>query len=276
MDFYSIQQSKNTKKNPENSTEFVARSLGALDGLKSTLSSVDIDYFRILFLRTLGNFLVLFSLYMLTWVFYEPVKEEIIFAYNNATGKTYVVAEELDQLEDNPTFTASKGSEESGLLSSFLATQKVEALVPRDPNFSVVIPKLGANANIIANVNSANADEYLSALQTGVAHAAGTAFPGQNQHVYLFAHSTNTFSNVSRYNAIFYLLYKLENGDEVNVYYQGVRHKYIVTGKTVVDPSEVEYLTRKTDSEFLTLQTCWPPGTVAKRMLVFAEPVIVQ
>ncbi|KXK11241.1 MAG: Sortase family protein [Microgenomates bacterium OLB23] len=143
--------------------------------------------------------------------------------------------------------------------------------MPKDPNFSIIIPKLGANANVVANVDSANPDQYLPALEAGVAHAAGTKFPGERGHIYLFAHSTNTFTNVSRFNAIFYLLYKLEPGDEINVYYQGVRHTYHVTGKAIVDPSEVEYITRTSETETLTLQTCWPPGTIAQRMLIFAQ-----
>jgi len=120
-------------------------------------------------------------------------------------------------------------------------------------------------------VNTADDKSYLDALKNGVAHAAGTKFPGENGHIYLFAHSTNTFTNVSRYNAVFYLLYKLEPGDEVNLYYKGIRYKYNVVGKEIIDPSRVDYLTRKTDKEFLTMQTCWPPGTIYQRLLVFAE-----
>jgi len=43
-----------------------------------------------------------------------------------------------------------------------------------------------------------------------------------------------------------------------------------VIGKEIVDPTRVEFLTRKSNREFLTLQTCWPPGTTLKRLLVFA------
>lgn len=251
---------------------------------------------RTILQRMAGNFLILFSLYMMSWVFYRPFIEEVKYTYNNLVGREYVVVDEFDRnggtdangvsggdvrngandgdvRNSDLRFNATKGSTQIGLLDSILRSQKVQPLVPKDPNFSVVIPKLGANANVIANVNSAREDEYLSALEHGVAHAAGTALPGQDQHIYLFAHSTNTFSNVSRYNAIFYLLYKLENGDEINIFHEGIRHRYNVTGKTIVDPSEVQYLTKKTEKEFVTLQTCWPPGTVAQRMLVFAEPV---
>ncbi|MEK7177733.1 MAG: sortase, partial [Patescibacteria group bacterium] len=71
----------------------------------------------------------------------------------------------------------------------------------------------------------------------------------------------------------FYLLYKLEKNDEVNIFYQGQRYVYRVIGQEIVDPSQVQYLTRKTNREFLTLQTCWPPGTTLKRLLIFAVRV---
>ncbi|PJC82271.1 hypothetical protein CO007_00285, partial [Candidatus Roizmanbacteria bacterium CG_4_8_14_3_um_filter_36_10] len=92
-------------------------------------------------------------------------------------------------------------------------------------------------------------------------------------HIFLFAHSTDYFWNVGNYNAVFYLLNKLEKNEEVNLFYQGTRYVYRVIGKEIVDPSQVQYLTRKTNREFLTLQTCWPPGTTLKRLLVFAVRV---
>lgn len=206
---------------------------------------------------------------MLGWVFYKPVLEEIKYFTNQITHKKYILVEQ----ENDPQFKITKNQGQGGLLSGILSGsgQNVEVLVPTDPNFSVIIPKLGANAKVVSNVSTANKSQYLEALKQGVAHAEGTKFPGEQGHIYMFAHSTNTFSNVSRYNAVFYLLYKLENDDEIDIYYKGVRYKYRVIGKEIVDPSQTQYLTRKTTSEFLTLQTCWPPGTIAKRMLIFAE-----
>jgi len=221
--------------------------------------------------KTVANFLLLYSLYMIGWVFYEPARAEVIYQYNNVIGKKFVVSQEETDSEKT-SFSTSESTMEKGKLADVLGAQSIQKLVPIDPEFSLLIPKLGANARIIKNVNSAYPDDYMSALKTGVAHAAGTAFPGQNKHIYLFAHSTNTFANVSRYNAIFYLLYKLEAGDEVDLFYQGVRYTYTVTGKTIVGPKDVQYLTRSTDDEMLTMQTCWPPGTTAQRMLIFAKP----
>lgn len=228
------------------------------------------EYIMILLLRTLGNFLIFASLFIIAKTFYQPVAEEVKYFVDQQTKKEYVVAapQEAAVIEKEYSGRAKKGA-----LAQALNVKPVEVLVPEDPDFSVVIPKIGANANIIANVDAGNDTEYLDALQHGVAHAEGTAFPGEGGHIFMFAHSTDYIWNVGTYNAVFYLLYKLEVGDEVNIFYKGERFVYKVTGKEIVDPSQVEYLTRKTDSEFLTLQTCWPPGTTLKRMMVFAEPV---
>lgn len=226
------------------------------------------DYARILILRTIGNFLVISSFLMIAKTFYLPVREEIKYFIDITIQKRYFVIE-----TQKSKLKAQKEAEEEipkGLLAKSLNLKQVEILVPEDPQFSIVIPKIGANAKILANVDAADEKIYLDALNKGVAHALGTVFPGEGGHVFLFAHSTDYFWNVGSYNAIFYLLNKLENNDEVNIFYQGQRYVYRVIGKKVVNPSQVEYLTSKTNKEFLTLQTCWPPGTTLKRLLIFA------
>jgi len=230
------------------------------------------DYGKILLLRTFGNFLVLASLFMIAKTFYLPVKEEIAYFINKNIDKQYVVAQTVDE-EASLNSQLEQTNQPKGLLANVLQIKPVEVLAPQDPNYSIIIPKIGANSRITTTGVSEEKD-YLDVLKTGVAHAQGTSFPGESGHIFLFAHSTDYFWNVGAYNAIFYLLYKLEPQDEVDLFYQGQRYVYRVTGKEIIDPSQVEYLTKKTDREFLTLQTCWPPGTTLKRMLVFAERVV--
>lgn len=224
------------------------------------------EYFRVLILRTLGNFLLLTSIFMIVKTFYLPVSEEVRYFIDSKLQKQYIVAE--DKLDVGVQNNIPKG-----LLAKAFEVKKVEVLTPIDPEFSIVVPKIAANSKVYANTNAANEKEYLDILEKGVAHTLGTAFPGEGGHIFLFAHSTDYFWNVGNYNAVFYLLYKLEKGDEVNLFYKGQRYVYKVIGSEVVDPSEVQYLTRKTNREFLTLQTCWPPGTTLKRLLVFAVRV---
>lgn len=199
--------------------------------------------------------------------FAPPLGQEIRYAIESYYKKEYVVQ------TDTAVPETTRAEDRRGTLARLMTGRRVEVLQPKDTNFSIIIPKVGANANIVANVNAANEEEYLDALKYGVAHTLGTAFPGEGGHIYLFAHSTDYFWNVGSYNAVFYLIYKLEPGDEINLFYQGQRYVYNVIGKQEVGPEEVQYLTRKSNTEFLTLQTCWPPGTTLRRMLVFATRV---
>lgn len=138
--------------------------------------------------------------------------------------------------------------------------------------FSIVIPKIGAKANIIANVDSGNEEEYSAALKEGVAHAKGTYFPGQGRQIFLFAHSTNSPFNVSRYNAVFYLLDKLQAGDKIIIYFSDRRYLYEVAQTKIVGPRDISFF-GSDSGEVLILQTCYPPGTSWNRLLVLAKPV---
>jgi sortase A len=223
------------------------------------------EYFRVLVLRTVGNFLLIFSLFLIGKTFWQPLREELRYFIDTKTQKQYILS--------GQPIPSDNVNKPKGLLAKAFNIKQTEILVPQDPNFSIIIPKIGANAKILPNIDASNDKIYLDALSKGVAHALGTAFPGEGGHIFLFAHSTDYFWNVSTYNAIFYLLSKLENGDEIDIFYQGQRYVYRVIGREIVDPSQVQYLTRKTNREFLTLQTCWPPGTTLKRLLVFAVRV---
>lgn len=140
-----------------------------------------------------------------------------------------------------------------------------------DPDFSIVIPKISASAKVFPNVSPADKNEYLPVLKQGVAHARGTALPGQNGNIYLFAHSTDSQANIARYNAVFYGLKDLVEGDQIVIFFQGKLHLYRVTEKKIVPASDVSYLEPQDKEEVLILQTCWPPGTTLDRLLVFAK-----
>jgi len=146
-----------------------------------------------------------------------------------------------------------------------------EKILPPNMDFSIVIPKLEASAPVVAGVDPYNEKEFLSALKKGVAHAKGTAYPGSEGNVYIFAHSTDAFYNVGRYNAVFYLIGKLEKGDEIDIYYKGQLYSYEVFDKKVVPPSAIGYLNNVKGEERLTLQTCYPPGTTINRLIVLAR-----
>jgi LPXTG-site transpeptidase (sortase) family protein len=140
--------------------------------------------------------------------------------------------------------------------------------------FSIYIPRLESSAKVFANVNPGNPEIYQEVLKEGVAHAAGSGLPGGSKPVYLFAHSTNAEWNVVRYNAVFFLLNKLEPGDLFHLVYNNQPYTYQVFDKKVVGAKDVSYLTDyHPGREEAILQTCWPPGTIFKRLLVVGKRI---
>ena len=214
---------------------------------------------RVLFIRTIGNFLVLGAFVGLLFTFWP-----VIFAFgkntvDNFRGQKYQAVPAVSTIQ---SFGSLLGNPDPNL----------KILVPKDPNFSIIVEKIGADASVIANVDASNKAVYTEALKRGVAHALGASFPGQPGVSYLFAHSTDTIFNVPRFNAVFYLLKDLEVGDRIVVFFNGRRFDYIVVERKITEPADVSYFTMKTEEQILVLQTCYPPGTTWKRLLVIAKP----
>lgn len=224
---------------------------------------------RFLILRSIGNFLVLFAIFGILATFGPAIYYEISFKVIQTRGVRFTVPQNVQVLSKKEDKTQSISN-----FSDVLTGPKEQVLVPPDPSFSIVIPKIGATAKIFPNVDASNQDQFLPLLMKGVAHAKGTVFPGMKGNVYLFAHSTDNFWDVGRYNAVFYLIKDLKPGDEIVIFYANKRFNYVVTGSKIVNPSDVSYIVdaQNKSSETLILQTCWPPGTTLQRLLVFAKP----
>jgi LPXTG-site transpeptidase (sortase) family protein len=147
------------------------------------------------------------------------------------------------------------------------------AIAAPNASFSIVIPKIDARAPIFANVDASDPVEFGQVLSQGVAHAKGTYFPGMGEVIYLFAHSTDSPLNIVRYNAIFFLLRELEAGNQVIIFFGGRRYTYLVEDKIITAPEDISYF-QPQGEEVLVLQTCWPPGTTLRRLLVLAKPAL--
>ncbi|MEX2028161.1 MAG: sortase [Candidatus Curtissbacteria bacterium] len=217
---------------------------------------------KVLAIRTLGNALILIAVLSLFYTFWPLIAVKTRQTTDTLQGKKFEAA----QNQSGDTFGTLLGKKD----------ENVKILIPKDPNFSLIVEKIGADAPIVANVDASNKDIYTPALRRGIAHALGTSFPGQPGVSYLFAHSTDTIFNVPRYNAIFYLLGDLKAGDRVVVFFAGKRHDYSVTETKITEADDVTYLTMQTPEQILVLQTCYPPGTTWKRLLVIAKPVAAQ
>lgn len=208
-----------------------------------------------LLVRFLGYFLLLSGLVLMIFLLGPILAAEVTYRLDLYKGVKRVVSENI--VENTQSFGSIQAQE--------------NVIVPLSTEYGIVIEKINANAKIIPNVNPGNDQEYSKALTQGVAEAVGSTRPGEKGNLYLFSHSTDAPWNIVRYNAVFYLLRELNQGDRVVIFYQNKRYDYIVFDKKVVGKGEVSYLTNKYDQPVLTLQTCDPPGTLFNRLIIRAK-----
>ncbi|PIR55209.1 hypothetical protein COU74_02285 [Candidatus Peregrinibacteria bacterium CG10_big_fil_rev_8_21_14_0_10_36_19] len=144
----------------------------------------------------------------------------------------------------------------------------------------IIIPRINQNIPIV-RVSSksliqrdwnALEKEMQSALKDGVVHYPGTSLPGQSGNVAITGHSSYFPWDPGRFKDVFALLHEVVEGDKIIVYWDQKKFVYQVQGIKVVLPKDIEVL-KQTDSEQLTLVTCTPVGTNAKRLIVTAVPV---
>ena len=220
-------------------------------------------HFRlVLMVRFAGYLLFICGLLAFLAVLGPVAQAEMVYRWDKLWGVKHTI----------PTVITSEGTEvpaDAGF--GHLTSADSEAITPISTEFGIVIEKINANAQVVGDVSPVDERAYTQALLQGVAHAAGTNYPGEVGNSYLFSHSTDAPWNIVRYNAIFYLLKELEVGDRIIMFYQNKRYDYIVFDKTVVAANDISYLTNKYEAPVLTLQTCDPPGTLLNRLIVRAK-----
>lgn len=200
---------------------------------------------RLRILKVLGTIFIFFSIFSLGLIFWPAAIQEVTYKVNETSGVKYTVDEPKEVKE--------------------------KKLIPPNTDFSIVIPKIAAVAPVVKDVDYTNPEIFLKELKKGVAHAMGTPYPDQEGNTYIFAHSTDAFYNVGAFNAVFYLLGKLEKGDEIVLFYKGSKYIYSVSQVKVVSKEDTFYLGRISEKKTLTLQTCYPPGTTLKRLVVLSN-----
>jgi sortase A len=133
-------------------------------------------------------------------------------------------------------------------------------------HYVISIPKLGIKKATIA-IGGEDLSESLIQYP-------GTALPGKNGNAVVFGHSIlPQFYDPEDYLSIFSTLPTLDEGDEIQLDYDGVVYKYIVEKMFEVLPADIEVLEQDRSDSFLTLVTCVPPGhpLKPKRLIIRAR-----
>lgn len=135
--------------------------------------------------------------------------------------------------------------------------------------FKVSISKLGIK-DAITETNSLALSPDLS-----LGHYRGSGIPGEVGNAFIYGHSVLPwFFNPKNYKTIFSTIDTLVIGDIVNIDYNGKVLTYKVEAKEILPTDKVnpllEYKPKYLNESTITLMTCWPAGTKAKRLLVKA------
>ncbi len=128
---------------------------------------------------------------------------------------------------------------------------------------TLVIPAVGIDVNVVEG-------ESDDALNYGAWHRPNTSNPEVGGNMVITGHR---FRYLPPSNLTFYHLDKVQEGDDIIVYWEGKEYDYVVTEIFVVEPEEV-HIEADTASPRLTLYTCTPLWTAKQRLVVVAEPAV--
>ena len=159
-----------------------------------------------------------------------------------------------------PATTASGSATTSGDAAEGSATTTPPVDTPPRPNSALALLEIPSAS--VADIVVSGAT--VSALRHGPGHIAGTALPGAPGNSAIAGHRTT-------YGAPFADLDDLKVGDDVRVTTRAGRFTYEVTDVKIVEPDQTEVLRPQQGRTLLTLITCHPRWSTAKRLVVVAE-----
>ena len=186
---------------------------------------------------------------------------------SEARAQDRLRADFLDAIESagNTTTTSATSSTTTvpGATTAPTTTARPPLQAPTGEAVAIIrIPKIDVEKTVIEGVS-------VGALKKGPGHYPTTPLPGQPGNAAIAGHRTT-------YGAPFYRLDELVAGDRIEVKTKQGEFVYRVTETRVVDPTQNEVLAASEDNR-LTLTTCHPRFSAAKRMIVTAsltnEPV---
>lgn len=129
--------------------------------------------------------------------------------------------------------------------------------------YQLVIPKIEVNTAILESSSIAILDQ-----QEGVWHEPNTGNPTEEGNMVIAGHR---FQYLPPNKTTFYHLDKLKEGDEIFVRWGTEEYRYVVKKSFVVKPQQVEIRNATPGLKELTLYTCTPIGSNARRLVVKAE-----
>lgn len=159
---------------------------------------------------------------------------------------------------DNSSFGNLKQAQEKEFLQS-----------EYDKRDELFIPSMGIRAPVF-KASSWNDGEVGELLKSGIALLPTETWL-EGDHRVVTAHSSGTISMGDK-RFLFATIHRLRPDEKIILYQNGKTYVYRVLEKKIVTPTDIGALP-KGEKSTLTLVSCWPIGSDAKRILVIAEKI---
>lgn len=209
-------------------------------------------------LMSLGFFIILWTMWPIVSFFFV---DQIVLA------KTVSPIADLGGKDAGSQIAYAAGQKDITDPNTWFPTSPQKKVSAPVNSYTLSIPTLGLTD---ASVIIAGDD-----LGKSLIHYGGTGLPGEYGNTVIFGHSTlpQFFRGTKDYKTIFATLPTVKIGANINITYDGLSYKYIVTDKVVVEPTDLSPLEQRFDDSYITLVTCVPPGTYLYRLNVKAKLV---
>ncbi len=223
----------------------------------------------------------IFVLIGLTFIYLEifPQIQQMIQEQNGyyTTGNLSPVSEEYIDLSKYVSHP-----KDLAVLAQNALSQHV--LLPDDTSinfkgtFYISIPSIGIEKMPVkANVDSTSEDIYNQVLNYSLAHFRNTGLPISNvkNNIVIYGHSASPTYNPKPTDPMvaFSFLPDLKVGDDIYIEIEGKTYNYKMYKSSIVEPTDSSIITGIQGKGTLTLFTCFPLGSDAKRYVAVARPV---
>ncbi len=235
---------------------------------------------------TIGNLLMLAGIYLLFYVggMYVQIDYQRLAARGDSdipADRIVMISADAEALQfqaEPPVFNMPVFNN-NGQVYSDTPPELVDG-IPSTVD-RIVIPGIDADSKVVevgwtVEEQAGAPVAVWEVAEYAVGHHKGSANPGDGGNVVLAGH-------VGGYGKVFKDLFYVETGDQLSIYSNGQQYLYVVRERLVLDEEGVTAEQRAanaryiqpTDSEMVTLVTCWPPtgpDRFTQRVVVRATP----
>ncbi len=137
--------------------------------------------------------------------------------------------------------------------------------------FYLRIDRINLFKAVVKDVDPREKEQYVKSWEKGISHGMFTSTPDKIGMTYLYSHAVSNDNRALDENAWFTHMDEVQLGDEVVVYYDGMKYTYQVSDIKVVSPDATGFYTGVAPVATLRMQFCAPPqGSLERRTLVDA------